>query len=103
MHLCIYASGELASLSDDWSMLQKLSCFCLKKLNHLSMLIKSYTDAALQLAISCELSRLATKFAKRVARNLPRGTVLGVCWQSHRRHGSLRAEPLRSKNLHLQK
>ena len=36
---------QLASLSDDWSMLQKSSCFCLKKLDHLSMLIKSYTDA----------------------------------------------------------
>ena len=36
---------QLASLSDDWSMLQKSSCFCLKKLNHLSMLIKSYADA----------------------------------------------------------
>ena len=36
---------QLASLSDDRSMLQKSSCFCLKKLNHLGILIKSYTDA----------------------------------------------------------
>ena len=37
--------GKLASLSDDWSMLQKSSCFCLKTLNHLSMSMKSYADA----------------------------------------------------------
>ena len=36
---------QLASLSDDWSMLQKSSRFCSKKLNHLSILFKSYTDA----------------------------------------------------------
>ena len=36
---------QLASLSDDWSMLQKLSCFCLKKLNHISTVFNGILDA----------------------------------------------------------
>ena len=55
---------QLASLSDDWSMLQKLSCFCLKKLNHLSMLITSYIPMlSLWLAISFKFSKLTVKIA----------------------------------------
>ena len=48
---CIWAFmllDQLASLSDNSSMLQKSASFCLKKLNHIStlkpILIKSYTD-----------------------------------------------------------
>ena len=54
---------QLASLSDDWSMLQKSSCFCLKKLNPLSMLIKSYTDAVTVVNDFFQISRLAAKIA----------------------------------------
>ena len=43
---------QLASLSDDWSMLQKSSCFCLKRLNHLSILIPMLS---LRLAISLKV------------------------------------------------
>ena len=40
-YICAFMLLEqLASLSDDWSMLQKSSCFYLKKLNHISTVYK---------------------------------------------------------------